>query len=84
MTTTPTIHRPLQRNTFEAMIAAFDEPLLCEMTTQAGVRCRRTAHWRLDLHGCEQALLCGQHAKAWERRPSLDRASPDGCTAGHL
>jgi hypothetical protein len=53
---------------FEAVISAWDQQMHCEMTTQAGARCRRLAYWRADLHGCEQALLCGHHKSSWMRR----------------
>lgn len=59
-------------DTFDSIVAAWSLSLNCEMTTEAGARCQRQAHWRLDLHGCEQALLCGQHLKAW-RRDALSR-----------
>lgn len=53
---------------FDALIsAAWSERLDCEATTQAGAQCRRLARWRLNLHGCEQVLLCGHHLHAWQR-----------------
>ena len=52
---------------FEAIVISFDQQLHCEMDTRLA-RCRRTAHWRLDLHGCEQVLICGQHLSAWKHR----------------
>jgi hypothetical protein len=53
---------------FAAVISGWDEQVRCEMTTQAGAQCQRPASWRADLHGCEQALLCGHHKSAWVRR----------------
>jgi hypothetical protein len=48
---------------FEAVIAVWNERMCCEMTTQQRTRCQRPAYWRADLHGCEQALMCGHHTK---------------------
>jgi hypothetical protein len=42
----------------------------CEM---AG-GCKRPARWRLNLHGCEQVNMCGQHKAAWLR----DALAQDG------
>ena len=54
---------------FEAIISAWDEQIRCEMTTKQGTRCRRAGVLaRADLHGCEQALLCGHHESAWVRQ----------------
>jgi hypothetical protein len=53
---------------FEAVIAAWDEQVRCEMPTQAGNHCQRLAYWRVDLHGCELVLMCGQHKQKWLRR----------------
>ncbi|WP_162938404.1 hypothetical protein [Mycobacterium kyogaense] len=52
---------------FEAAISGWNEHLACEMPTRAGTACGRPARWRLNLHGCEQALLCGHHLRAWQR-----------------
>lgn len=62
---------------FEAVISAWDEQVRCEMTTQTGTGCRRLAYWRADLHGCERALLCGQHKNSWTRR-ALHHFRADG------
>ncbi|MCV7300867.1 hypothetical protein H7J93_14670 [Mycobacterium barrassiae] len=51
---------------FERVIAAWSEPVDCEAHTKLGAQCRRPAHWRLDLHGCETVLLCRHHLRAWE------------------
>ncbi len=53
---------------FDAIVAGFDDQLRCEMATLAGSQCRRPAHWLIDVHGCQRALLCGHHARRWERR----------------
>lgn len=66
MTTTP--NNTATRVAFDAIAAAFADQLRCEATTQAGGQCLRPVRWRLNLHGCEQALLCGQHLRAWERQ----------------
>jgi hypothetical protein len=67
---------------FEAVISVWDVQVCCEMTTHAGSRCRRSAYWRADLHGCEQALLCGHHKGRWVRQAtqllSTRRALPGG------
>lgn len=58
---------------FDALIAArWDQPVTCEIPTQAGDSCRRPAHWRINLHGCEQAIACGQHKEAWRRSVLLN------------
>lgn len=51
----------------DAIVAAWDNAVNCEMPIQAGPTCRRTASWRINLHGCEQANVCGQHKEAWRR-----------------
>ncbi|MGA7053178.1 MAG: hypothetical protein WBZ37_18300 [Mycobacterium sp.] len=53
--------------------AAFDDQPCCEMTTLAGPRCQRSARWRVNLHGCEQANMCGQHKRAWLKRQVANR-----------
>jgi hypothetical protein len=50
---------------FDAIVAAFDESPRCEMVTLSGGKCPRAARWRIDLHGCELVIACGQHKKAW-------------------
>lgn len=39
----------------------------CEMATHTGAQCQRPATWRLNLHGCEYALICGRHCDEWTR-----------------
>ncbi|WP_019969329.1 hypothetical protein [Mycobacterium sp. 141] len=53
---------------FTAAIAGWHRRLTCESRTSTGDRCRRPAAWRINLHGCEAANLCGQHKAAWLRR----------------
>lgn len=57
---------------FTEIIAGFGDQLRCEATTQVGGRCLRPVRWRLNLHGCEQVLLCGQHLRAWEREVTAE------------
>ncbi|ORV83116.1 hypothetical protein AWC11_22385 [Mycobacterium interjectum] len=58
---------------FDAIVASFSEYLHCEMPTHAGGRCLRLARWRLDLHGCEQMIMCGHHKESWLRRMRNNR-----------
>lgn len=48
----------------ESIVAAWHEVARCEATE----KCRRPAVWRLNLHDCEQAFMCGQHMSGWKRR----------------
>lgn len=65
---------------FDAVVAGWDDKLHCEMATQTAARCQRPAHWRLNLHGCEQASLCGQHLSRWQRDASMEcRLSTPRC-----
>jgi hypothetical protein len=64
---------------FEAVVSAWDEQVCCEMTTQQGTRCRRPAYWRADLHGCEQALLCGQHKGRMGTSSNATLSTRRGC-----
>ncbi|MDC8980498.1 hypothetical protein PR370_01945 [Mycobacterium marinum] len=57
---------------FDAIVAAFGNQLRCEATTHTGGRCLRLVRWRLNLHGCEQVLLCSQHLRAWEREADAE------------
>ena len=52
---------------FDEIVAAFNDQPRCEMTTLAGGQCQRPARWRVDLHGCEQAIMCSHHKTAWIR-----------------
>jgi hypothetical protein len=72
---------------FETVIAAWDKRPRCEMTTSTGHQCRRQAAWRLNLHGCEHALLCGQHQAAWIRNATantLAGCAPRCAHCGHV
>lgn len=42
--------------------------LTCQITTNRGRTCEHLAHWRIDVHGCEERLVCTQHLRHWERR----------------
>ncbi|WP_142926667.1 hypothetical protein [Mycobacterium marinum] len=59
--------------TFTEIVAKFGEQPRCEAITQLRGRCLRPVRWRLNLHGCEQVLLCGQHLRAWEREAAAER-----------
>jgi len=56
---------------FESVIARWDDVPRCEVSTlatyHAAAVCKRRASWRLNLHGCTQKLMCGQHLQAWRR-----------------
>lgn len=54
--------------TFEIVISAWREKVACEITTRGGTQCRRPARWRVDVHGCERALMCTNHFQHWESR----------------
>jgi hypothetical protein len=58
--------------------AAFDDHPSCEMTTCAGAQCQRPVRWRIDLHGCEQAIMCRQNKNGWlkEELANLRRGRP--------
>lgn len=56
----------------EQLAAAWNDAPRCEMDTKAGAQCCRPAHWRLNLHGCEHVLICGQHLNAWKRNCESD------------
>lgn len=49
----------------ETITAAWNARPRCEIETAAGRQCRRAASWKIDLHGCEQAIACGQHCRRW-------------------
>ncbi|WP_100522660.1 hypothetical protein [Mycobacteroides abscessus] len=53
---------------FAAIVNAWDESPKCEMPTAHGASCRHTARWRINLHGCERAIVCGQHLRVWKRK----------------
>ena len=65
MNTTHGGNAPTDPTVFDEIVALFDDKPVCEMTTGQGPRCTRTASWRINLHGCEQALMCGQHLRTW-------------------
>jgi len=48
--------------------AIWDKRLHCEITTNRGTRCRRPASWRINVHGCEQRLMCTGHLHRWQQR----------------
>lgn len=52
---------------FDEIVAAWTRMVNCEATTQTGMPCRRPASWRINLHGCERAVVCGQHLRTWKR-----------------
>lgn len=58
--------------TFEGVVSAWHERPNCEMDTKQGDRCSRPATMRINLHGCEQSLACGQHLNAWKRKGSAN------------
>lgn len=60
----------------DLIATVWEQRVQCEMPTQAGARCRRDAHWRINLHGCEQALTCGQHKTAWTQQTSRHPGPP--------
>ncbi len=64
---------------FDAIVAAFGNQLRCEATTHTGGRCLRLARWRIDLHGCEEANMCGHHKCKWLRREHWCCPGPAHC-----
>jgi hypothetical protein len=58
---------------FDEIVASFDDVPRCEM---ADGRCTRPARWRINLHGCEQAITCGQHKSAWLRKVLAQVGNP--------
>lgn len=61
---------------FDEIVAGFNDHPACEMTTAGGDPCRRPARWRVDLHGCEQANMCGQHKTSWVRKQAALYGQP--------
>ncbi len=57
--------------TFDAIVVAFDDQLPCAIVTLSGDQCRRTASWRIDLHGCEQGNACGHHKNSLIRSAEI-------------
>lgn len=60
---------------FSAIVSSWNEQVPCESPTALGRPCRRTAHYRLNLHGCEQANLCGTHLKGWVTKAHASQAA---------
>jgi hypothetical protein len=52
------------KTAFDEIIDRFGDKPRCE----GSGRCTRPARWRINLHGCEQAIMCGQHKSAWLRQ----------------
>ncbi|PLV52996.1 hypothetical protein [Mycobacterium simiae] len=66
---------------FDDIVAAFHQHPPCEMPGAAGDTCRRPARWRVDLHGCEQVLMCTQHKNTWiGARRADEQAGQPRCT----
>lgn len=66
---------------FDKVVAGYDDQLRCEMPGAAGDTCRRPARWRVDLHGCEQVLMCTQHKNTWiGARRADEEAGQPRCT----
>lgn len=61
---------------FDQIVTGLDRRSACEMPTFAGGRCSRKAGWRVNLHGCEQVNMCGQHKAAWVRGWQAERGHP--------
>jgi hypothetical protein len=49
---------------FDEIVDRFGGKPRCEGSD----RCTRPARWRVNLHGCEQAIMCAQHKSAWLRK----------------
>lgn len=56
---------------FDEIVDRFADKPKCD----GSPRCTRPARWRINLHGCEQAIMCGQHKAAWLRKV-LTEANP--------
>ena len=69
---THTAKGPIDSPSFESVISAWGSQPQCEMATHNGNQCRRPAHWRLNLHGCEAAISCGQHLRMWTREAATN------------
>ncbi len=68
---------------FGAIVATIGARLRCEMRTLSADTCRRDARWRVDLHGCEQVNMCGQHKSAWVREMRAQEGNPRCAHCGH-
>jgi hypothetical protein len=56
---------------FDDIVARFGDKPHCEDSD----RCTRPASWRINLHCCEQAIMCAQHKNAWLRRIRAEQAT---------
>lgn len=57
---------------FDEIAARFDDQPGCE----GSARCTRPARWRINLHGCEQAIMCTHHKSAWVRQQRAEVGMP--------
>jgi hypothetical protein len=55
------------RERFDAVVASWHERPRCTRINLDGSRCRRSAAWKVNFHGCSHCLLCSQHFNAWRR-----------------
>jgi hypothetical protein len=65
---------------FDEIVAHFTDKPPCE----SSARCTRPARWRINLHGCEQAIMCGQHKAAWLRKVLAQKYSPRCAHCGRV
>lgn len=49
---------------FDEIVARLADKPKCE----GSARCTRPARWRINLHGCVQAIMCAHHKSAWLRK----------------
>lgn len=59
-------------NCTAAFVYVWHQQLRCELTTGTGDPCRLPATWRINVHGCEHALVCGRHRKSWIRKETAN------------
>jgi len=57
---------------FGEIVARFGDKPRCE----GSGRCTRPARWRINLHGCEQAIMCAHHKTAWLRKTGANVGDP--------
>jgi hypothetical protein len=57
---------------FDEIVARFADKPQCD----GSPGCTRPASWRIDLHGCEQAIMCAQHKSAWLRDIRANAGQP--------
>lgn len=65
---------------FNAIVAEWEHPKLCEANTKSGTPCRRPARVLVNVHGCEVVPTCTQHYRAHTAAiEAAEQGEPRGC-----